>query len=223
VTPTRPILKPAAEKSSGSVPRKSVRFSLRPGVVPTPKEIDESGSNALTSTPITAKKSVSVTTTTFADSAATATPTTPTSVAPKKRGRPPGSASTSPKNPKKENVSDSLDTTVDEFSRAVQEEEQAEKNGRTLRKSSSSMATTTTTPKRAAKQSLDAKSESAAQMQIVNEILKKNPDLLKDNKVNIENNMFDKLDRRSAHQVLNFIMGHFILLVKRKFFIANLT
>ena len=82
---------------------------------------------------------------------------------------------------------------------------------------------TTTTPKRAAKQSLDAKSESAAQMQIVNEILKKNPDLLKDNKVNIENNMFDKLDRRSAHQVLNFIMGHFILLVKRKIFIANLT
>jgi hypothetical protein len=158
--------------------------------VPTPKEIDESGSNALTSTPITAKKSVSVTTTTFADSAATATPTTPTSVAPKKRGRPPGSASTSPKNPKKENVSDSLDTTVDEFSRAVQEEEQAEKNGRTLRKSSSSMATATATPKRAAKQSLDAKSESAAQMQIVNEILKKNPDLLKDNKVNIENNMF---------------------------------
>jgi len=39
------------------------------------------------------------------------------------------SGSVSPKNPKKENASDSLDTTVDEFSRAVQEEEQEERNG----------------------------------------------------------------------------------------------
>jgi hypothetical protein len=59
----------------------------------------------------------------------------------------------------------------------VQEEEQAEKSLKsTLKKSTSA------TPKRVAK-TANIKAESASQMQIVNEILKKNPDLLKDNKV----------------------------------------
>lgn len=62
----------------------------------------------------------------------------------------------------------------------MQEEELAEKSMKsTLKKSTSA------TPKRVAKVGANVKAESSAQMQIVNEILKKNPDLLKDNKVNI--------------------------------------
>ena len=44
-----------------------------------------------------------------------------------------------------------------------------------------------TTPKRVSKANHSKSSESAAQMQIVNEILKRNPDLLKDNKVSQDN------------------------------------
>ena len=129
----------------------------------------------------------------------------------KKRGRPPGSGllkipkESSTKSPK-ENVSDSLDSTVDEFSRAVQEEEQAEKNVSAIDQSpatsaiAKSLVTTISStakspsatkltlkslmPKQQQQQQLKAvvktskdesKSESAAQMQIVNEILRKNP------------------------------------------------
>ena len=127
----------------------------------------------------------------------------------KKRGRPPGSGllkipkESSTKSPK-ENVSDSLDSTVDEFSRAVQEEEQAEKNVSAIDQSpatsatAKSLATTISSTEKspsATKLTLkslmpkqqqqlkavvktskdESKSESAAQMQIVNEILRKNP------------------------------------------------
>ena len=126
----------------------------------------------------------------------------------KKRGRPPGSGLL--KIPKEsstkstiENVSDSLDSTVDEFSRAVQEEEQAEKNVSAIDQSpatsatAKSLATTISSTEKspsATKLTLkglmpkqqqlkavvktskdESKSESAAQMQIVNEILRKNP------------------------------------------------
>ena len=137
------------------MPRKSVRFSLRPGAVNT-ATTDESSSPA---TPLTASNKAE-------------SPAVPTKskLTPKRRGRPPASASSAAVAAKKENVSDSLDKSVDEFSRALQEEEQAE----TSLKNS--------IPKRIVKTS-DLTSESPSQMQIVNDILKKNPDLLKDNKV----------------------------------------
>jgi hypothetical protein len=132
----------------------------------------------------------------------TKTQTPQTSLPQKKRGRPPSvlkspkeSNTKSPKESttesQKENVSDSLDTTVDEFSRAVQEEELAEKNLSATGKSSPVTLSNAPTISATAKSQLakaptskpavvkplkeEPKSESAAQMQIVNEILRKNP------------------------------------------------
>lgn len=161
--PTKPILKTPDSNNTTTnsyVPRKSVRFSLRPGSVPTPKGIDDEP-ETITSDPVTLEEEQGQ------EEAIVASP-------PKKRGR--------PKKLTKTPDRDVVDTTVEEFSRAVEQEE--EENARidlpktrTTRRAIARQASpqTKVTTKKTAVQAPD-------KAQVVSELLKKHPELFKDNK-----------------------------------------
>ncbi len=190
-TPSRPILKterPDGDSPSSAGPRKSVRFSLRSGTVPTPQSID-----APAAAEDAARKST----------------------APKKRGRPPSASATSSSAESTTSLQETLDNTVDVFNQAAEEEEEDDneeeemelttlttttRSGRVVKKMSSEQdeAEESLSRKRGKKSS--PKSENASpptkkrrvssngadpaqdHTHLVNELLKKNPNLLRNNK-----------------------------------------
>ena len=121
--PAKPILKSPLENLSPvaqSVPRKSVRFSLRPGSVPVPKGID---SNDFTPSVHSPSNTNASTTNSTNQNSPNSSPTRIDRSKRITRGNIENSTST--KQNSKENKDD-LDETVDEFTRAVEEEQQLE-------------------------------------------------------------------------------------------------
>lgn len=157
VTQAKPILK-SETKVENSTPRKSVRFSLRPGNVQTPSGIDETNRQS----------------------------NNEKSPTPKKRGRKrqysgPG-AKTKDKEP--------IDIALEEFEKAADEEERGglrqskrlkgdKGQAKVVTNSNSPSQSKTTLPK---KSPIVQKVQVADRNQMVRELLKKNPNLLKDNK-----------------------------------------
>ena len=125
VSPGRPILKSPAENASPTIqtaPRKSVRFSLRPGSIPVPKGIDsneEIHSNKLASTS-SPNKNASLRN----SPQKSIRNTSPKGERPKRGGINVDSARNSKGGLKEQK--DELDETVDEFTRAVEEEQELE-------------------------------------------------------------------------------------------------
>ncbi len=171
-SPARPILKherKGDEMTPASAPRKSVRFSLRPGTVPTPQNIDAP------------------------DKPPQEKPMSP----PKKRGRPPATASTAES---RTLLQETLDNTVDLFNQAVEEEDKnnfeetrqtqqtspgaKRGRGRPSKKLVKADAVTPPAKRRrvTAPKENGSSSGSSNHSKLVMEVLRKNPDLFKKSK-----------------------------------------
>ncbi len=173
-TPSKPILKQERreELPSPVAPRKSVRFSLRPGSVPTPQNIDAASPTSVTTPP-------------------------------KKRGRKVATTTT----PEAEALQATLDNTVDVFNQAAEEEEEEKdetlvttRSGRVVRMRGTQAAEDTPwrrssrSPKSESPPTKKRKMENGGgggiktigaqpdHTKLVMEVLKKNPDLFKENK-----------------------------------------
>ena len=164
-SPARPILKSTADNASPIIqaaPRKSVRFSLRPGAIPVPKGIDSNEAVTPTKSPIKSPSSKS-----------NSTKSSVVKVSPKVsyKGERPKRGEISTENSKVAILGekDNLDETVDEFARAVEEEQELE--DRKAKEKNSSLA---------------AVNSNAFEVESGNEkIIRKSPNRASTNEINI--------------------------------------
>ena len=166
ISPARPILKSPAENTSQatvqSVPRKSVRFSLRPGGIPVPKGID-SDNAAKSSSP------------------KTSTPKMNRNIQTRGEKVKPRAGNVSLSENNKSQDKDELDETVDEFTRAVEEEQQLEEENERTKKNVDKEETQNVKNQQN-KSDISMTKSNASKTEMVSEILRKFPNILKDKK-----------------------------------------